>query len=68
MNIRTAYRRSNWYDGLRLLPDHDNIISQRDGEKHTESRAKMAAGVSVEFELPIHANIAISIRGRKTRT
>lgn len=43
--IRSSYRRSNWYDALRIDPTHDNVLSERNDEKHNVLRAKMAAGV-----------------------
>lgn len=45
LGIRTPYRRSNWYDALRIDPTHDNVLSERNDEKHNVLRAKMAAGV-----------------------
>jgi hypothetical protein len=44
--VRSPYRRSNWYDGMRLDPDYGNILSERDDKIHNTLRAKMAAGVS----------------------
>lgn len=43
--VRSPYRRSEWYLGARFNPKYDNCGSQRDEEKHTKLRAKMAAGV-----------------------
>ncbi len=43
--IRSPYRRSNWYDALRIDPTHNNVLSERNDEKHNALRAKMAAGV-----------------------
>ena len=44
--VRSAYRRSEWYVGLRFNPVRDNIVSLRDEEQHNTLRLKMAAGVS----------------------
>jgi hypothetical protein len=44
--VRSPYRRSNWYDGMRFDPDYNNILSERDDKIHNTLRAKMAAGVS----------------------
>jgi hypothetical protein len=44
--IRSPYRRSEWYIGMRFDPVRDNIVSTRDEDRHNELRAKMAAGVS----------------------
>ena len=66
MSVRTTYRRSDWYDGLRLRPGQDNIISQRDGEKHAVLRQKMAAGVSGDTKSSsFHADPVASIQERK---
>ncbi|KAK1996445.1 cytochrome P450 [Colletotrichum falcatum] len=46
LNVRTAYKRSNWYDGMRLKPGQDNVLSTRDDELHNKLRSKMAAGYS----------------------
>ncbi|GKT61749.1 pisatin demethylase [Colletotrichum tofieldiae] len=46
LNVRTTYRRSSWYDGMRLKPGKDNVLSTRDDELHNKLRSKMAAGYS----------------------
>lgn len=45
LNVRTSYKRSNWYDGMRLDPKKDNVLSTRNDEIHNKLRTKMAAGV-----------------------
>jgi hypothetical protein len=47
--VRSPYRRSDWYIGMRFDPSRDNLESQRDDAKHTALRAKMAPGVSKEM-------------------
>lgn len=42
--VRSPYVRSGWYDGMRLDPPKDNILSMR-GPGHTELKAKLIAGV-----------------------
>lgn len=49
--VRSPYRRSNWYDGIRLEADYDNVLSTRDENRHNDLRAKMAAGVSSQRSL-----------------
>lgn len=44
LNVRTHYRRSAWYDAMRLDPTKDNVLSQRNDELHASTRSKMAAG------------------------
>jgi hypothetical protein len=46
LGVRSQYRRSEWYLGMRFDPVRDNIVSFRDEEKHNALRTKMAAGVS----------------------
>ncbi|KAK1771973.1 pisatin demethylase [Phialemonium atrogriseum] len=46
LNVRTPYKRSNWYDGMRLDPNKDNVLSMRNDELHGKLRLKMAAGYS----------------------
>ena len=66
MNVRTDYRRSAWYDGLRLRPGYDNVISQRDGEKHAALRTKMTAGVR-EDQIPLSSIVAKVINSTPAR-
>lgn len=44
--VRSPYKRSNWYNGLRFNPAENNILSMRDDKVHSILRSKMAAGVS----------------------
>ena len=48
-NVRSDYRRSSWYDGMRFDPTKDNLLSLRNEDAHKDLRAKMAAGVSFVF-------------------
>jgi len=45
LNVRTTYTRSDWYDGMRLDPSKDNVLSQRNEDIHGRLRSMMAAGV-----------------------
>lgn len=45
-NVRSDYRRSDWYNSMRFNPAKDNVVSQRDDDKHNQLRAKLAAGYS----------------------
>ncbi|KAF8848799.1 pisatin demethylase [Acephala macrosclerotiorum] len=69
--IRSPYRRSDWYDSLRLDPTHNNILSERNDEKHNVLRAKMAAGYSGKenrhLERSIDNNIANLIKLIETK-
>jgi hypothetical protein len=44
--VRSPYRSSIWYDGLRLEHDYFNVVSERDEKRHNDLRAKMGPGVS----------------------
>ncbi|RSM20322.1 hypothetical protein CDV31_000817 [Fusarium ambrosium] len=44
LNVRTEYRRSPWYDGMRFNPANNNILSWRDEDEHFKLRSKMSAG------------------------
>lgn len=46
LGVRTNYKRSNWYDAMRLDPGKDNVLSMRDNDLHGRLRSQMAAGVS----------------------
>jgi hypothetical protein len=46
-SVRSQYRRSSWYRGMRFDPSKDNLLSLRNEDDHRDLRAKMAAGVSV---------------------
>lgn len=44
--VRSPYRRSGFYDGMRLEADYNHVLSERDENRHNDLRAKMGAGVS----------------------
>ncbi|KAI9733771.1 MAG: hypothetical protein M1818_007185 [Claussenomyces sp. TS43310] len=64
--VRSTYRRSDWYVGMRLDPSRDNVLSERDDDRHNELRAKMAAGYAGRendhLEQAIDNNVANLIR------
>ncbi|KAL6874463.1 cytochrome P450 [Trichoderma longibrachiatum] len=43
-NVKTEYRRSSWYDGMRFKPTSNNCLSTRDEIAHSLLRSKVAAG------------------------
>jgi hypothetical protein len=47
--VRSPYRRSAWYDGVRLEPEYDSMFSERNEERHNALRSKAAIGVSPLF-------------------
>lgn len=50
---RSVYTRSDWYDGMKLDPNINNVISERNDQRHTALRAKMAAGVCFDHAVAI---------------
>jgi hypothetical protein len=50
--VRSEYRRSDWYDGMRFHPKKNNVLSWRDEEEHFKLRSKMAAGVRIAPSFP----------------
>ncbi|KIW13508.1 hypothetical protein PV08_08696 [Exophiala spinifera] len=44
LNVRSPYRRSDWYEAIRVDPEHDNVLSERDDERHAMLRSKMSNG------------------------
>ncbi|RBR15426.1 hypothetical protein FVER53590_09331 [Fusarium verticillioides] len=44
LNVRTEYRLSDWYDGMRFDPGNNNILPWRDEDEHFKLRSKMSAG------------------------
>ncbi len=43
--VRSRYTRASWYDALRLDPEHNYLLSERDEKRHSALRGKMTAGV-----------------------
>ncbi len=71
LNVRTPYKRSDWYNGMRLDPTKDNVLSMRNDDLHGKLRSKMAAGVRIQSGLlfcPILTYPAVfRKRGRESR-
>jgi hypothetical protein len=44
---RSTYSRSAWYDGMKIDPRVNNVISERNDKHHNALRAKMVTGVSL---------------------
>lgn len=43
----SQWRRSGWYDAMRMDPRLDSVFSTRDEKVHTELKAKEAGGVGI---------------------
>ncbi len=68
LNVRTPYKRSDWYDGMRLDPTKDNVLSMRDDDLHSKLRAKMAAGVSCAASPPPPSSSPLPLSSRPALT
>jgi hypothetical protein len=44
---RSPYTSADWYDGLRLDPKINNVVSERNDKLHNALRAKISVGVSL---------------------
>ena len=44
--VRSTYTKGDFYTSGRIVPNVDNVVSERDEVKHKAMRAKMAPGVS----------------------
>jgi hypothetical protein len=44
-SARSTYTKSNWYEGLRMQPGHNNVFSTVDEKDHAQRRARLAMGV-----------------------
>jgi hypothetical protein len=59
---RGTYRRGFWFSAFKFDADYENVFSERNEEKHTAMRAKLAAGVqSPYFPGSIDADLLPSI-------
>ncbi|KAK2020401.1 cytochrome P450 [Colletotrichum zoysiae] len=46
LGVRSNYKRSGWYGAMRLDPGRDNVLSERNNERHAKLRSQMTAGYS----------------------
>lgn len=44
--VRSIYTKGDFYTSGRIVPNVDNVVSERDEVKHKAMRAKMAPGAS----------------------
>lgn len=61
--VRAGFRRSEWYDGVRLEPGFDNVLSTRDEDTHTRIRAMLVHGVSLSPAGPVGHHNKTSVMG-----
>jgi cytochrome P450 len=54
---RSPYTRSDWYIAMRLNPGQDNVLAQRNEEKHDDLRRRMVAGYSGKENLTLEKDI-----------
>lgn len=56
---RSRWTRGTWYDGMKMDPRRNNILSERDEKKHADMRAKMIGAVRHHISctaIPTHAD------------
>lgn len=56
---RSLYTKGEWYDGVKLDPDINNTISEKDEQLHNALRAKVASGVSLSWRIEIFAEFLV---------
>lgn len=54
---RSAYRRSKWFNAMRLNPGVDNVLSTRDEKRHDELRRRMTSGYSGKENVRLEKDI-----------
>lgn len=54
---RSPYRRSKWFNAMRMNPGVDNVLSTRDEKRHDELRKRMAAGYSGKENVTLEKDI-----------
>jgi hypothetical protein len=54
---RSSYRRSKWFNAMRLNPGVDNVLSTRDEKRHDELRKRMTAGYSGKENVMLEKDI-----------
>jgi hypothetical protein len=64
---RSPYSRAEWYDGMRLDPRVNNVISERNDKNHNALRAKLASGVSLGDILLICIQLSIILTNSSIR-
>ncbi|KAI1327688.1 cytochrome P450 [Xylariaceae sp. FL0255] len=71
-NVRSNYKRGDWYSSIRIDPYAHNVLSEVDTAKHDERKAKLAAGYAgkgvVQLEAKIDSQIAILVGLVKKRS
>ena len=55
--VRSPFTRGDWYAALKLHPERENVVSVIDERKHSELRARMAAGYAGKENLHMEADI-----------
>lgn len=46
--VRSLYTKGDFYMSGRIVPDIDNVVSERDEAKHKAMKAKMTPGVRLQ--------------------
>lgn len=59
---RSPYRRGPWFTAVRFKPGVDNVLNERQEERHDDLRKKMAAGYAGKENLRLESEIDERIR------
>jgi cytochrome P450 len=43
-SVRSGFNKSDWYNGLRVIPDRDYVLTMRDPAQHHDRRARLMPG------------------------
>lgn len=54
---RSKWTRGGWYDGVKLDPRMNNILSERDEKRHAEMRSMMIGAVSRRLRTQCPGNV-----------
>ncbi|KAI1152795.1 cytochrome P450 [Nemania diffusa] len=70
-NVRSSYRRGDWYGSIQFDPYGHSVLSEPDTAKHDKRKAKLAAGYAgkgvVDLEAKVDTQLAVLIDLLKTK-
>ncbi|KAI0400645.1 cytochrome P450 [Xylaria palmicola] len=70
-NVRSNYRRGDWYGSIQFDPYGHSVLSEPDTARHDKRKAKLAAGYagkgSVDLEAKVDSQLAILVNLLKTK-
>ncbi|KUJ12538.1 cytochrome P450 [Mollisia scopiformis] len=60
-SVRSPYTKGKSYDGMKLDPDAQNTLSEKDEQKHTAMRAKVANGYAGKDNMSLESSIDVHV-------